>query len=57
MLDSTLVELFKITENSDLEQHHAVDPLDVDNGPFQALAPYRVQAETEQGRETGPVAV
>jgi hypothetical protein len=30
--------LFKITAGVDPELHHALDPMDVDNGPFQELA-------------------
>lgn len=57
MLDSVLQDLFKLTASGDPELHHALDPLDVDYGPFQTLAVQSRQGETEQAPETGSVAV
>lgn len=57
MLDPVLQELFAITRGGDPELHHSLDPLDVDNGPFQALAVRSAEVPAEQPHETPPVAV
>lgn len=57
MLDPVLQHLFAITADGDPEQHHCLDPMDVDNGPWQSLAVRSATVPAEQAPGTPPVAV